>query len=42
MSDETIYQEAKKTVEIAREAVETVKNAAESAKETVQHIEGCL
>ena len=35
ISDETIYQEAKKTVEIAKEAVETVKNAAESAKETV-------
>jgi phospholipid/cholesterol/gamma-HCH transport system substrate-binding protein len=35
ITDETIYQEAKKTVETAQEAVETVKNAAESAKKTV-------
>ena len=35
VTDDTIYEEAKKTIEVAKEAVETVKNAAESAKETV-------
>jgi phospholipid/cholesterol/gamma-HCH transport system substrate-binding protein len=35
ITDETIYREAKKTVDTAKEAIETVKNAAESAKKTV-------
>ena len=36
ITDETIYQEAKKTVETAREAVDTMKSAAEAAKKTVE------
>ena len=38
ITDETIYQEAKKTVETAREAVDTVKSAAESAKKTAESL----
>ncbi|MEW6375572.1 MAG: MlaD family protein [Thermodesulfobacteriota bacterium] len=38
VTDETIYTEAKKTVETAKEAVETVKSAAESAKKTVESL----
>ena len=39
IADETIYQEAKKTVETAREAVDTVKNAAETLKNVSDKIE---
>jgi len=35
ITDETIYEDAKKTVETAKSAVETVKSAAESAKKTL-------
>jgi len=38
ITDETVYQEAKKTVETAREAVDTVKSAAESAKKAVESL----
>jgi len=36
ITDDAIYQEAKKTVVTAKEAVETVKSAAESAKKAVE------
>jgi phospholipid/cholesterol/gamma-HCH transport system substrate-binding protein len=36
ITDDSIYQEAKKTVETAKEAVETVKSATESAKQTME------
>jgi len=38
ITDETIYWEAKKTVETAREALDTVKSAAETAKKTVESL----
>jgi phospholipid/cholesterol/gamma-HCH transport system substrate-binding protein len=39
ITDETIYEEAKKTVETAREAVDTVKSAAEALKNVSEKIE---
>jgi phospholipid/cholesterol/gamma-HCH transport system substrate-binding protein len=39
ITDETVYQEAKKTVETAREAVDTVKSAAETLKNVSEKIE---
>lgn len=38
VTDETIYQDAKKTVETAKAAVETVQGAAESAKKTLDSL----